>query len=435
MGLLGSFAHLVAESRRREREQWLPPAALAALRATRLRRLARAASKTRYYGAVFAGLGLAPGDLTEAGLERFPLLDKATLQSEPPDAMTTLPPGTLSAVTTSGSTGVPLRVLRTARDQAAVSAVWRRVLAAYGHGVRSSQVNINTGRPVAASGPVAMLRRARLLPGIHHISCFEPVDRQVELLRRVRPHTFSGFAVSLELVAERILELGITDVRPAVVFSAAMPLSERGRALAERAFGRRPLDVYVTSELGTVAWECPTYRDALHLNDDVQITEILDERGRPVEPGQTGEVVVTSLHTLAQPLIRYRIGDLAARLPGRCECGRGLARLTRVQGRTRHVVRTPDGRVLFGMPVARVLVDFPEVRRWQLRQDAPADLRLLVVPGNGWSPETPPAIERALVQRFGPGLRFSVVPTDDIPLAPGGKFQAIVPLEGGPTAG
>jgi len=146
-------------------------------------------------------------------------------------------------------------------------------------------------------------------------------------------------------------------------------------------------------------------------------------------------VVVTSLHTLAQPLIRYRIGDLAARLPGRCACGRGLALMSRVQGRTRHVVRTPDGRVLYGMPVARVLVEFPEVRRWQLRQDAPADLRLLVVPAGDWTRETPAAIERALVQRFGPGLRFTVEPTDDIPLAPSGKFQAIVPLEPSASAG
>jgi len=435
VGIIGSLAYLLAESRRREREQWLPPEALAARRAYRLRDLARAASRTRYYGAVFASLGLSPGELSESALERLPLLDKARLQAEPPGAMATIPPEGLSAVTTSGSTGLPVRVLRTARDQAAVSAVWRRVLAAYGHGARASQVNINTGRPVAASGPVVTLRRVGLLPAIHHVSSFEPVDRQIEVLRRVRPHTFSGFAISLELIAERILELGITDVRPAVVFSAAMPMSERGRELAERAFGVRPLDVYVTAELGTVAWECPIRRGAMHLNDDVQIVEILDERGRPVEPGRTGEVVVTSLHTLAQPLIRYRIGDLAARLPGRCACGRGLALMSRVQGRTRHVVRTPDGRVLYGMPVARVLVEFPEVRRWQLRQDAPADLRLLVVPAGDWTRETPAAIERALVQRFGPGLRFTVEPTDDIPLAPSGKFQAIVPLEPSASAG
>jgi hypothetical protein len=39
-----------------------------------------------------------------------------------------------------------------------------------------------------------------------------------------------------------------------------MPLSDRGREAAGEAFGVAPLDVYVTAELGSVAWECPEER-------------------------------------------------------------------------------------------------------------------------------------------------------------------------------
>ena len=65
----------------------------------------------------------------------------------------------LSPVTTSGSTGQPLQVLRSVRDQAQVSALWARVLHAFGHRFFDSQVNINTGRCGGAHGPVALLRR------------------------------------------------------------------------------------------------------------------------------------------------------------------------------------------------------------------------------------------------------------------------------------
>ena len=109
-------------------------------------------------------------------------------------------------------------------------------------------------------------------------------------------------------------------------------------------------------------------------------------------------------------------------------CGRGLARLSRVQGRTRHVIRTPDGRVLYGMMISTVVKPFPEVRRWQLRQTAPDALRLLVVCSPTWRPEMGEEIVRRLEEKFGPGLRFDVVPVDDIPLAPTGKLQTIVPL-------
>jgi phenylacetate-CoA ligase len=232
----------------------------------------------------------------------------------------------------------------------------------------------------------------------------------------------------LELIAESLLEHGIRDIRPTVVFSAAMPLSERGRAMAEQAFGVAPLDVYVTAELGTVGWECPEERGALHLNDDMQIVEVLDDRDRPVPDGETGQVVVTQLCGLAQPLLRYRLGDLAARIPGRCRCGRGLARLSPVQGRTRHVIRTPDGRVLYGMMISTVVKPFQEVRRWQLRQTGPDTVCLLVVPAPTWRPEAGEEIARQLTEKFGPGLRFEVEPVDEIPLAPTGKLQTIVPL-------
>ena len=48
----------------------------------------------------------------------------------------------------------------------------------------------------------------------------------------------------------------------------------------------------------------------------MQIVEILDDRDRPVPDGEVGQVVVTQLSCLAQPLLRYRLGDLAARIPG-----------------------------------------------------------------------------------------------------------------------
>jgi phenylacetate-CoA ligase len=424
-----SFVYLLAASRQRSREQWLAPPELAARRGRRLRRLARAAGRSAYYREVFSRTGIRPEDLTEATLPELPLLDKPILQSVDPRDLITQPLGSLSAVATSGSTGLPLRVLRSSRDQAEVSAVWSRALRGFGHGTFDSQVNVNTGLPVARSGPVVFLRKAGILPRIRNVSSFDPVDSQIEVLRRLRPHTFSGYAISLELIAERIVELGLTDVRPALVLSGAMPLSEHGRELAERAFGVRPLELYVTAEFGPVGWECPVNRGVLHLNDDVQIVEILDENDRPAAPGEVGQVVVTQLHCLAQPLIRYRIGDLAARIPGRCRCGRGLALLSPVQGRTRHVVRTPDGRVLYGIMVARLLTPFTQVRRWQLRQTGPADLRLLVVPAQGWQADTGAAIARELEQRLGPGLHFDVEPVDDIPLAPTGKFQTIVPLE------
>jgi phenylacetate-CoA ligase len=421
--------NLLAATRARRRDQWRSPEAIRALREARLRHLARAATRTPHYAELFRELRLDPDRLAEPGqLARLPVLDKAVLHAAEENRMLAEPLDRLFPVTTSGSTGQPTRVYRSLRDQAEVSALWARVLHAYGHRFLDRQVNISTGAAVARKGPVASLLRLGVLPEIRHLSSFEPLDKQIDTLRRLRPRTFSAYAMSLEMVAEALVERGITDIRPKVVFSAAMPLSDKGRELAERAFGIAPFDVYVAAELGTLGWECPVERGTLHLNDDMQIVEILGEDHDPLPDGEIGEVVVTQLCCLAQPLLRYRLGDLAARIPGQCACGRGLARISPVQGRSRHVIRTTDGRVIYGMMVSQVVKPYEQVRRWQLRQVSGDRVRLLVVPLPTWRPSLGDALRKELNQRFGPGLSFEVVPVDDIPLAPTGKFQTIVPL-------
>jgi phenylacetate-CoA ligase len=424
--------HLFAVARRRRAEQWRSPDQLAQGRLHRLRRLSRVAAKAPHYQEAFRRAGLSPDGITELSLEHLPVLEKASLHASSAVQMLTEPADTLFPVTTSGSTGQPVRVLRSRRDQAQVSALWARIFHAYGHGMLDTQLNINTGGTVASKGPVAALRRLGILPRLHQVSSFAPVDEHIEVLRRTRPAMFSSYSMSLELIAERMLEQGITDIRPRVVYSCAMPLSDRGRVLAERAFGTTPLDVYVSVELGPVAWECPSNHGVLHLNDDVQMVEILDDQDRRVPDGEVGQVVITQLNCMAQPLIRYRLGDLAARIPSRCPCGRGLGLLSRVQGRTRHFVRVPDGRVLYGMGFGAILKTFPEVARWQAQQVAPDRLRVLVVPTSDWTSASAAAIVAKLVEKLGGSMHYEVDAVDHIPLAPSGKFQTIVPLE--PTA-
>ena len=59
---------------------------------------------------------------------------------------------------------------------------------------------------------------------------------------------------------------------------------------------------------------------SLHVNEDMLILEILGRDGREVPAGTSGELVLTSLTLGAMPLIRYRTGDIAARIAAPCAC-------------------------------------------------------------------------------------------------------------------
>ncbi len=414
--------------RERLRDQWRSPDEIRALRVARLRRLAAEAMKTSYWSDVFARADVRPETLDDdAGFERLPILEKATLKSRVTQ-MLTQPPGELFRLDSSGSTGRPVIVYRNEREQAAVSALHARIHATFGRRPLDRQVSIGSGKAAAPKGPVAALRRAGLLPALHRISSFDPLDRQVDVLRRVRPDVLSGYSVAIESLAEAVIAAGGLEVGPRLVYTGSMTRSERCRRLAEEAFGVRPLDVYATMETGPLAWECPDSPGDYHLNDDVQLLEIVDPQGRRVPDGQIGEVVITPLTCLSTPLFRYRIGDLAARRTHRCRCGRGLALLSPIAGRSSEAIRTADGRVLNTALLGACFSMHEDIRRWQARQLGPDVLQVQLVVHPRWNEQSRQAALGMMRHYLGDALRYELRVVEDIPLAPNGKFQMIVPL-------
>lgn len=420
--------------RARRREQWLSADEIGVRRVARLRRLAAAAMRTPYWAEVFHRAGVRPETIDDGpDYERLPILEKATLKSRVTE-MLTQPPGKLFRMDSSGSTGRPVRVYRSESEQAEVSALHARIQSAFGRRPLDRQVSIGSGKAAAPKGPIAMLRRAGLLPAMHRLSSFDPLDSQVEVLRQIRPDVLSGYSVAIEALAEAVIAAGGLEVRPRLVYTGSMTRSERCQRLTQQAFGVRPLDVYATMETGPLAWECPDSPGDYHLNDDVQLLEIVDDQGRRVPDGTTGEVLITPLTCLSNPILRYRIGDLAARRTHRCRCGRGLALLGPIAGRSNEVIHTPDGRVLNTALLGSCFSTNEDIRRWQARQTGPNALRIDLVVMPGWNEQSRQAALDKMRHYLGEAIRCELAIVEDIPLAPNGKLQTIVPLGEGTVA-
>jgi phenylacetate-CoA ligase len=428
MASVSAILTLLNATRARRREQWLTAEQLRERRVARLRRLATAAARTPYWAGVFGRAGFRPDDLDDGpGLERLPILDKSTVKAQVA-GMLTAPVARLFAMQSSGSTGTPVAVYRSEREQAEVSALHARVFGAFGRRPLDRQLSIGSGLPAAAKGPVHLLRNAGLLPPMHRLSSFDPFADQIATLRRIRPDTLNGYAVALEQLAEAVIDAGVRDIRPRLVYTGSTATSERCRRLIQEAFGTRPFDVYATMETGPVAWECPESPGDYHLNDDVQLLEIVDDRGRRLPDGETGEVAITPLTCLSTPLFRYRLDDLGARRPYPCRCGRGLALMGQVEGRSKHLIRTSDGRVLNSARLGSCFSDHREIRRWQAHETGPDALRILLMTTGEWTERTREAVVATMRQVLGDGLGCELVLVEEIPLAPNGKFQTIVPL-------
>jgi phenylacetate-CoA ligase len=423
---------LLRSSLRLEREQWLSPDALAARRGARLRNVFGRARRSEYYRRVLREAGL---DQVEAiqlsDLSRLPLLSRQVIAQHGIDAFLTAPRVGLVSVATSGSTGTPARFLRSPVEEADFSARWWRVYSAYGCRMWDGQINVaTTGKP-DRSGPLAILRRLGVLPAVDRVASDAAPEEVLERVRAANPRILTGYAGAIEALAEHVLLTGARLQPPRAVFCTAMEVTDRCLELAEQAFHAPAVDVYVSNEFGVLAWSCPVRRDYLHLNDDGFLFEVMSADGTPASPGELGELVITSLGLTTMPLIRYQTGDMAARLPGPCGCGRGLGLLTRVHGRTAHAIRRPSG-ALITTPVVTSLFGraraYEWVRGFQVREEPGSQLRFLLdvrqPPSEIQRRSLVTTVESAMGKDF--EVDFEVV--DRIPAAPSGKLQFLVPL-------
>jgi phenylacetate-CoA ligase len=252
----------------------------------------------------------------------------------------------------------------------------------------------------------------------------ETAPLYVEALRKHRIQWLTGYGVSLYLLARFIREekLKVPPLR-AVIFTAEK-LTPEMRQVMEVAYGCRVYEEYSSNDTALFASECEHGR--LHVSPDVGVVEILKSDGTHCEPGETGEVVTTSLLREYQPFIRYRLADVAMWDSEPCSCGRSMPILREVVGRTEDVLVSPDGRYMVH-PYGS-LTNEPNVWAWQVIQETLSRIRVKVVPTDGFDSRDVRNIISRLKQRLGPHAEVIVEPVDEIPRTAAGKFKLVVSL-------
>lgn len=160
-------------------------------------------------------------------------------------------------------------------------------------------------------------------------------ERQLKLMRDLGTTALACTPSYALLIAETIEKTRCEHPDLRVGIFGAEAWSESLRKELETRLKIKALDLYGLSEaMGPgVGIEC-LQQNGLHIADSF-IPEIIDpETLRNVEPGQHGELVLTSWNKHAFPLIRYRTRDLTHIMPDACPCGETTPRIARIQGRS-----------------------------------------------------------------------------------------------------
>lgn len=402
---------------------------IVAFQERRLRDMVRHAyERVPYYRRLFDDARVKAGDIrTLADLHRIPVTTKATLRALARDEIVArgVNSSRLMRHESNGSTGVPLTVFRQRAEAITLAAVRRRARseARIGRGLRVAIVNWRnrSASSLARTKRGSVMHKLWGVESTTRIDCALPVEEIAKQLTEAQPDVVTGYPGVLSLVAAHLGE-GQTAVRPKHVMTVSEVVTPAMRARMEHVFGAPVRDIYSCWELALVAHECGeggTY----HVCDDNLILEVLRD-GQPVDAGDSGEVVGTSLNHAAMPLIRYELGDVVTRGPDRCACGSPFSTLSAIQGRVVDYFPLPDGRVLHPYQISAIIWEtaFRCMRQYQLVQERVDRIVARVALAAEQDREEVVADMHRVKKLLGPDVELVIEFADDIPPGPRGKF-------------
>jgi phenylacetate-CoA ligase len=353
-----------------------------------------------------------------ARFQDLPTISRAELSRDiAPFVPDSAPVGGLINFRTSGTTGHPLLLASRPVVAASYLAFHKRALRRFGVELRHGRgqvgvVLIGWQRKcfTYVSVTPTMDESGLAKIDLHPADWRDPADR-ARYLDALAPEIYAGDPISFAELARLPLQ-----ARPRALLSTAMALLPGLRQRLEERFACPVLDLYSMNEAGPISVAEPATGEHVLLQHGLFV-EILDPAGRPLPPGQRGEVTLTGGFNFCLPLLRYRTGDHAAlQFHGPEPVVVGL------QGRPPVRYRTMPGEWINNIEITHALQRFA-IAQYTLNQDRVGALRLRLC----GAPREEERIRESLLELFGPGQRLEI---ESVSVLEGKVVQYTSELEG-----
>ncbi len=332
------------------------------------RQIANAQSRSSAFGKILKGVDAADIGSREA-LAKLPVTRKAELI----DLQKKSPPfGGLAATAVRDLGRVFASPGPIYEPEARRNDYWRISRALFAAGLRRGDLVHNTfAYHMTPAGSM-------MESGAHALGC--PVfpagptqaEDQVRAISHLLPAAYCGIPTFLKILLEKAdeLDVDISSMKRALVSGAALPPSLRSEL---NAGGVDTMQCYATADIGLIAYETKAKDsnalvEGMIIDEGIIVELVLPGTGDPVEEGEVGEIVVTTLNP-DYPLVRFATGDLTAILPGPSECGRTGTRIRGWMGRADETTKV-RGMFVHPLQVGAVVKVFPEIARARLVVDS-----------------------------------------------------------------
>ncbi|MCD8540399.1 MAG: AMP-binding protein, partial [Leadbetterella sp.] len=280
-----------------------------------------------------------------ADLQKLPFTTKEHLQQFNGEFLCVPPQRVVDYATTSGTSGSPVTFALTDADLDRLA--YNEALSFACSGVEKGDVVqlMTTMDRQFMAGLAYFLGLRKLGATVVRVGAGIP-ELQWDAIQRYRPAyliTVPSFLVKMIEYAElNGIDYGNSGIKGAICIGEPLrnqDFSPNNISLKIREkWDIRLFSTYASTEMSTAFAECE-FQKGGHHHPDLIIVEVVDEEGRQVSDGESGELVVTTLGVEAMPLVRFKTGDIVQAHYEACECGRNSLRIGPVIGRKQQMIK------------------------------------------------------------------------------------------------
>ena len=300
-------------------------------------------------------------------LQFIPTTDKAALQRNTPGFYCVTTEKIIDIVTTSGTLGEPVILGLTENDLQRLAYNERLSFETVGLNRNDIMQLMTTIDRRFMAGLAYFLGARELNMGICRVGNGIP-ELQWDTIRRIHPTVAmvvpSFICKLIDYAKQENIDYLRSSLRKFICIGESIRKPDFSyTTLSEKIMNQweniRLFSTYASTEMQTSFTECPEGKGG-HLQPELIIAEFLDSEGKPVKPGEEGEVTITTLGVEGVPLLRFRTGDMVVHHSEPCRCGRNTLRLSGITGRKGQMIKF-KGTTLYPPALYDILESIPEV--------------------------------------------------------------------------
>jgi phenylacetate-CoA ligase len=292
-----------------------------------------------------------------------------------------------SIVSSGGSTGEPINAVheRQFTDWTNATMILQDIWCGHKMGVDTKLLLWGSERDLMVGHETTKTNFRRWIMNEVWLNAFKMTkDKMVGYVKQInslKPNMIFAYAETIYELSKFIFNEGLQVYSPKAIRTGAGTLHSHMRETIIQAFKTNVFNLYGSREAPSIAQECESHK-GLHITAPVYYIELLDKHNHPVQPGEIGEIVVTTLQNFAMPLVRYRIGDIGVWASEECDCGRAWPLLGEVTGRVADAFIRPDGSIVspqYFIHIIGVVIHPDWLQKYQVVQESLGLIRVKIV--------------------------------------------------------